>query len=90
MSPRLQVFPLGVSNVARPMAERYRLLADWGNGGPGTWAVSQVGVSITCPKCKTRAYLDDHTVHDDGNVEPSIVCGACGWHEYAVLVGWRT
>lgn len=35
--------------------------------------------------------LADHVVHEDGRVEPSVVCAedGCGFHERVRLLGWE-
>jgi hypothetical protein len=34
-------------------------------------------ICICCPACGHSATLGDHIVHDDGEVEPGIVCNTC-------------
>ena len=57
---------------------------------PGCWwPLLPNGTLVTCPSCGATAALD-HTVDDEGNVSPSLVCPAdgCGFHEFVRLEGW--
>jgi hypothetical protein len=44
-------------------------------------------VLVRCPGCREELPLD-HTVRDDGLIEPSLDCPNCPYHAYAKLVGW--
>lgn len=62
---------------------------------PGTWKRLRVGTvksaSINCPLCGEMGLLTDHTIKENGDVEPSVVCPneECTFHEYVTLVGWN-
>lgn len=48
---------------------------------------------VRCPKCMNFSVLTDHTIDENGRVEPSLVCPwpACQpdpWHVFVVLEGW--
>lgn len=46
---------------------------------------------ISCPKCGFSASLRDHSIDDNGDVNPSLVCPGegCGFHEWITLAGWE-
>lgn len=47
-------------------------------------------VRVGCPGCGGLASLDDHTIDEHGNVEPSLVCPyRCSFHESVTLGGWE-
>ena len=48
------------------------------NGKPDT--------KFQCPECGKWAYGDGHTVDADGNINPSLICGSCGWHGWGKVV----
>jgi predicted RNA-binding Zn-ribbon protein involved in translation (DUF1610 family) len=48
----------------------------WRAGGKTMWG---------CPKCGQAHILATHTVRDDGEVYPSVVCGKCDFHDYICL-----
>jgi len=33
--------------------------------------------------------INNHTIEDNGDVNPSLVCPKCEWHHFVTLVGWR-
>lgn len=44
---------------------------------------------VSCPGCSQVASLSAHTIADNGDVDPSLVCPFdCGFHEYVTLGGW--
>lgn len=60
---------------------------------PGTWKGLHTPfgrkASFTCPDCGQTGSLADHSIHDDGRVDPSVVCPYdCTFHEFIVLEGW--
>ncbi len=56
----------------------------------GTWAPvtldNKATARIGCPGCGQAALLD-HTVDENGDVNPSLLCD-CGYHEYVHLCNW--
>lgn len=44
---------------------------------------------LSCPRCALEADLEAHEIHKDGRVEPSVMCGGCGWHENIWLQEWE-
>lgn len=46
---------------------------------------------VWCPECGAEAGLHDHTIADDGTVEPSVICPhpGCSFHEMVKLDGWQ-
>lgn len=59
----------------------------------GTWWPLNVSgggrsASFGCPQCGVEGILDEHVIHNDGRVEPSVVCPSCGWHDYIKLADW--
>lgn len=46
--------------------------------------------TIKCPKCGQFGTLEDHRIHVDGRVWPSLVCPSekCDFHGWAQLEGW--
>lgn len=65
----------------------------------GTWGIYGVPISNYAPKGETVIFkcpnghigmLDDHTIKDDGEVNPSVVCpkDGCDFHEWITLEGW--
>lgn len=59
----------------------------------GTWkeyeTEDKISASFACPGCGVVGTLDDHTIHGDGKVEPSVDCPEdCGFHDMVVLEGW--
>jgi hypothetical protein len=63
----------------------------------GTWrAIIRDGhraASFACPLCDFRGglgYDSNHTITDDGTVNPSVVCDGpdCTFHEYIRLEEW--
>lgn len=62
------------------------------NCAPGTWwwsgeGTEASGPTISCPKCQALHGLD-HKISADGELDPSVVCTRCDFHEYARLLGW--
>lgn len=45
--------------------------------------------NIFCPGCGVMLHLDPHKVNKNGNVEPSVVCCNCDFHDYVVLNNWK-
>lgn len=67
---------------------------------PGAWAHATTDgkptARISCPRCGLALNLvpevsTGHIVHEDGSVEPSIVCVGlgCDFHEYIALRDWE-
>lgn len=63
---------------------------------PLTWRPVQIGKTGRKTALVSCAYaheglIEEHTIHPDGRVEPSVVCteAGCGWHEHIVLEGWQ-
>lgn len=48
----------------------------WRTNGKTMWG---------CPKCGQVHQLVTHTVRDDGEVVPSVVCGKCDFHDFVTL-----
>ena len=44
-------------------------------------------IYIECPRCKQWISIFKHSIDDNGNVTPSVVCPltACGFHQYIKL-----
>lgn len=63
---------------------------------PGVWwhAVldGKPSAIVTCPSCGGHGGLHDHSVDDEGNVTPSLVCphGSCTFHDFVRLDGWQS
>ena len=68
---------------------------------PGEWMRTIVdefsdatrwGAIITCPECKRRLLVRDHTIAPDGQISPSVGHPAeypfCSWHTHPQLIGW--
>lgn len=61
---------------------------------PGTWKSLKVGkvrsASLNCPLCGEMGLLTDHTIQENGDVDPSVICSndICTFHEYISLTGW--
>ena len=62
---------------------------------PNTWwpVRKQNGDFIATYQCPANhcGLLDEHTIHDDGTVEPSVVCTQdnCTFHDRIKLLGWE-
>jgi hypothetical protein len=52
------------------------------------WELTNVGVRMRCPACDIPAYLV-HDVAEDGEVDPSVDCRLCSFHEHVVLEDWN-
>ena len=52
-----------------------------------SWRRWEHGVIVRCPQCENECPLD-HTVDAKGNVDPSLNCPNCPYHETVRLVGW--
>lgn len=52
------------------------------------WKKFGSSVIVTCPQCKKKAALD-HTIEEDGDVNPSLICPFCGYHKFIKLEGWE-
>ena len=50
-------------------------------------------ITFRCGGCNELASLEDHTIHADGLVFPSVVCPygdeGCGWHVYLKLLNYN-
>ena len=46
---------------------------------------------LSCPVCGRVSSLKDHTVEENGEVNPSVVCGyeGCTFHEWVTLIDWQ-
>lgn len=46
---------------------------------------------IKCPLCGFDGRLTSHTIKQNGDVNPSVVCPNedCSFHEYITLEGWK-
>lgn len=60
---------------------------------PLTWKYLRIGDGIfsatfTCPKKHTGSLLD-HSILDNGRVEPSVRCNLCDFHDFVLLEGWN-
>ena len=42
---------------------------------------------FACPDCDVVAKLSDHTIAENGEVSPSVVCD-CGFHRFITLQDW--
>lgn len=76
------------------MTVELRLSAERWNGGPLTWwpvtrADGRRSAMVSCANGHI-ASLADHSIREDGIVEPSLVCPeiGCDWHEWVRLDGW--
>ncbi len=55
----------------------------------GTWFKDHEGrVWLKCPPNGHVGRLDDHTIHPDGTVRPSVECPSCAFHEEVMLEDW--
>lgn len=62
----------------------------------GTWIGGRQGGTnkrtalITCPKCGQFVSLSTHSIADNGDVTPSLVCPhyGCDFHENVTLADW--
>lgn len=56
------------------------------------WKITEEGenkkVMFYCPACKDLKDIKNHSVDEDGNVAPEVLCGCGGYHEEVRLVGW--
>ena len=52
------------------------------------WTSSGAVVFVDCPGCAVRLRLVDPTVSATGDVDPSLDCPACEYHEWVRLEGW--
>lgn len=72
-----------------------------GKLNPGEWGKTEHSAMISCPKCTHFGDLKQHTIHDDGIVEPSVLHEypiadldgsnpreGCGFHEMIKLLDW--
>ncbi len=70
---------------------KYQRIGDYDHPTQGTWMRvrldGKTAVWIGCPACGQNALLD-HGVDENGDVNPSLVCDNCGYHEYVHLVDW--
>ena len=60
----------------------------------GTWRGVETEEKLTatfaCPDCGATGTLEDHEIHADGKVEPSVICpDECGFHDIVVLENWH-
>lgn len=48
-------------------------------------------IKVKCQKCGSWGDLIDHTVSDDGIINPSVICGEdnCDWHVMAALKDFK-
>lgn len=51
----------------------------------GTWWRNRGQTFWGCPKCSQAHSLTTHTIREDGEVVPSVVCGKCDFHDYVTL-----
>lgn len=64
------------------------------HGDRASWrllkADDKTSALVTCAKCGRSCTLTQHTIADDGEVMPSLVCpyDNCDWHVFVKLVGW--
>jgi hypothetical protein len=86
-----------------------RKATSWADMQPGEWFIDNAladaegrtganRVSIRCPKCKNRSWLNKaHRVDAQGHVTASVLCcmascgdgiARCDWHEYITLLDW--
>jgi hypothetical protein len=59
----------------------------------GTWkeleTENAITASFACPGCGVVGTLEEHVIHPDGRVEPSVDCPeGCGFHDTVVLDNW--
>jgi hypothetical protein len=46
-------------------------------------------VNLICGGCgKHAGHLGDHTISENGEVNPSLLCPLCEWHVWGILEGW--
>ena len=61
----------------------------------GTWKEfhideEKLSASFACPGCGVVGTLEDHIIHPNGIVEPSVDCPeGCGFHDMVILEGWH-
>lgn len=48
-------------------------------------------IRVLCPKCKQWGNLIDHTISDDGIINPSVICGqeGCDFHMMVALKDFK-
>ena len=51
------------------------------------WTVGEASPTVSCPKCQALHHLD-HKVAAGGELDPSVVCTRCEFHEWARLLDW--
>jgi C4-type Zn-finger protein len=56
-----------------------------GNDRRGMWWTNKGALFWGCPECGQTHKLVTHSINEDGQVMPSVVCGKCDFHEYIVL-----
>ena len=58
---------------------------------PGEWTSFGVGlVDAACPTCGQVCSFHDHSIADNGDVMPSVICPFnCGFHKFVTLQEWR-
>jgi uncharacterized Zn finger protein len=49
-----------------------------------TWRYWRGRLMVTCPGCG-QEFECDHAVDAEGRLSPSLVCPACGYHQYVRL-----
>lgn len=54
--------------------------------------LGSLSATVCCPLCGMTGTLEDHTINNAGEVQPSLACmneiGGCSFHEYVCLDGW--
>lgn len=55
--------------------------------GP-SWHVIAGTVFIRCKCGKVLGSPTNHIIQGTGQIDASIICGTCGWHEYCILNEW--
>lgn len=65
-----------------------KVLKDW----RGLRLAEKRSATLRCPKCGRWTSLSNHTISDNGEVNPSLVCPYenCNFHEYVTLEGWKS
>lgn len=56
-----------------------------GESRKGTWWRAAGKTMWGCPNCGQAHVLSPHRVLSDGEVQPSVVCAQCGFHDHVTL-----
>lgn len=73
--------------MTEPLRLRRKLISSRGLA-PGEYSAGTKTAIMACPQCGYVASLRDHTINALGEVDPSVDCPNCDFHNYVTLNDW--